>query len=260
MPFANIDNLCFHVNATPRELCVRFPVGTSICASVPQVNIADSSELLQSLFGSINSALVPLDPIFKIIDAVVSVFECIKAIPKSIATLNPGPLLECLPGLTEAIGSLLALLPQVSLPVMILDIIDAVILYLQTVQRQLDRLKARQEAIIRANTIAAKPGNLALALSLNCIQANFDADIINLNEQVAPLNRLLGVLNFLLEISGLKAILKSVGVEVMPCLHSFSLDTGFDLLGAFINVLVAIRGAIPVPGGLSFSITDRKTC
>lgn len=263
MPFAKIDDLCLLVSVNPRQICVRFPVGNLQCVSLPQVNIPDTGELLQQMFAQINSALSPLNPIFNIIDAVLAVFECIKAIPKAITELNPVPLIECIPGLAEAINKLIALLPPLSIPVMIVDIIDVVILFLNSLKRQVQILIDRAEAVLFAATKAARPGNIALATSLSCINANFDADIVNLNEQVAPLNRLMGIIDFLLELTGLKKILKQIGLDVMPCLAfgdlSF-LENFLRPIDFMVKLLELLRSIIPLPGQYGFSIDDAIEC
>lgn len=263
MPFANIDDLCLLVTVNPREICVRFPVGNLQCVSLPQVNIPDPSELLQQLFAQINSALTPLNPIFNIIDAVVAVFECIKAIPKAITQLDPVPLIECIPHLAEAINKLLALLPALSVPVMLVDIIDVVIFFLRSLKRQIQILIDRSEAILFAATKAASPGNIALATTLSCINANFDADLVNLNEQVAPLNRLMGIIDFLLELTGLKKLLKQIGLDVMPCLAFGDLSLLENLLipiDFMIKLLELLRSLIPLPGQFGFKVDDRVEC
>lgn len=263
MPFATIDAVCVQTVITPREICVRFPVGNEVCVSLPQSANADPSELLQQMFGMINSALAPLNPIFNIIDAVIAVFECIKAIPKAITQLNPKPLLDCLPTLAEAIGKLIQLIPQLSMPILIVDIIDVIILFLQEAANSLGRLSSRQLSLSAANVKAAEPGNVGLRLAMDCINNNFDADVANLNAQMAPLNRLLGIIDFILELTGLKSLLSAAGVTVVPCLGSLNLKTGANVIQKLVDLLSAIRSAIPIPGGSGSGVSaplDTSEC
>lgn len=263
MPFANVDTLCLQIAVTPRELCVRFPVGNDVCVSLPQINNADPAELLQAMFGMINSALTPLNPLFSIIDAVIAVFDCIKAIPESIAKLSPKPLLDCLPGLAEAINKLLELVPALSLPFMLVDILDVIIQFLVEIKTTILVMQARLVQILAANLRAQEPGNFALKLTLDCINANFDADLVNLNAQMAPLNRLLGIIDFILELTGLKALLSKIGLDVMPCLGNLDLTTGTASLDFLINLLTLLRDLIPLPGSFDFDTTtafDNSNC
>ena len=66
----------------------------------------------------IQPALAPLVPLFNILDTVITIFNCLKAVPEVIT--NPGAIIECLGDLGKAIGKLLQLIPQLSVPLMIL--------------------------------------------------------------------------------------------------------------------------------------------
>ena len=256
MPIARLDGFCFEAVVTPREICIRFPVGNEMCVNIPSINIPDPSELLAQMFAQINAALAPLQPIFNIIDAVVAVFECVKAIPKAIIQLNPVPLIECIPNLADAIAKLIALIPVLSLPIFLVDLLDVIIFMLRELRNQFQRILNRIAAIAAANLRAQAPGNVALSLAMDCINNNFDADLVNLNEQVAPLNRLLGIVDLLLELSGLKALLKQLGVDATPCLGTLDLSTLLEPIDALIKLLTILRNLIPIPN-FSFSITDK---
>lgn len=256
MPFPQIDAICLTITATPREICVRFPVSQQVCVSLPSVNNADPSELLQAILGQINSALAPLTPIFNIIDCVIAVFECVKAIPKAITELDPIGLIECIPGLAEKVMKLLELIPQLSLPFLIVDVLDIIIFFLETMRAQVQAMQARFARLLEAALKAAQPGNVGLAIILDCINTNFDADIVNMNEQAAPLNRLLGILDFILELTGLKFLLSKAGFDVLPCVGNISLAGGTKLFDTLIKLLTHLRNLIPLPG--QFDIRSRR--
>lgn len=247
MPIARLDGFCAEVIVGPRELCVRYPVGQELCVSLPSINIPDPSELVAQFFAQINTALAPLGPIFNIIDAVVALFECVKAIPKAITELNPVPLIECIPTLAEAINKLIGLIPVLSLPVFLVDLLDVIIFMLTELRNQAQRILNRIEAIAQANLRAQAPGNVALALAMDCINNNFDADLVNLNAQTGPLNRLLGIVDLLLELSGLKALLKQLGVDATPCLGNLPLENLLVPIDLLIKVLTILRNLIPIP-------------
>jgi hypothetical protein len=241
MPIGRIDGFCAVVTLTPREICVQYPVSQQLCVSLPDIGIADPSELLMQFFAQLNSALQPLTPILNIIDAVLAIFECVKAIPKAITQLDPTDLIECLPGLAEAIQKLLKMLPPLSIPILIVQILDTMIYYMQTVRNQIAGIIARAQAIAEAATRAVEPGNFQLGLALDCINANFGIDLQNLNEQFLPLNRLIGIVNALLEI---------IGLEPLPSVTEIP-DPASAAALAFMDVqidfLTAVRSTIPVP-------------
>ena len=239
MPFGTIDAICARITVTPSEVCVTYPVGQQICASLPQLGNADASELLQQFFAQLNSMLAPLGPILSIIDALLAVFECVQALPKVITELDPTELINCIPGLAEAIQKLLKLLPQLAIPILVVEILDAILLYLRAQRDLLVAMAARQLAIIAANTRAAQPGNVQLALVMDCINANFDADLLNFNEQLNVLNRLFGLVN---------AILELIGVDPLPGIAEVvnPADAAKDI-DAVIDFLTDVRATIPIP-------------
>ena len=102
-----------------------------------------------NLMEIIQPALTPLMPIFDIIDTVVAVFNCVKAIPD---TLGPPPdptvLAACLPDLAEKVAKLLKLIPQLSLPLLIVRLIDLVIDTLRQARSELMHLQQQVQQIL----------------------------------------------------------------------------------------------------------------
>ena len=96
--------------------------------------------------------LAPLAPFFNIIDTVVAIFNCIKA----IATLNPKTIAECFPDLGEAVGKLLAMHPMVALPLLIVQVIDLLIATLYQARGELMHLQRQAEQINRSIDRAAE--------------------------------------------------------------------------------------------------------
>ena len=95
--------ICIEIPEIPDPFSITLPGGVSM----------ESINLMEQ----IQPALTPLMPLFDIIDTVVAVFNCIKAIPD---TLGPPPdptvLAACIPELAEKVAKLLKLIPQLSLP------------------------------------------------------------------------------------------------------------------------------------------------
>ena len=88
--------ICIEIPEIPDPLSITLPGGVSM----------ESINLMEQ----IQPALTPLMPLFDIIDTVVAVFNCIKAIPD---TLGPPPdptvLAACIPELAEKVAKLLKL-------------------------------------------------------------------------------------------------------------------------------------------------------
>src|SRR5689334_19673536 len=102
MPFT----LCLEIAEFPDPFALTLPGGIEI----EDVN----------LMKIIQPALTPLVPFFDIIDTIVALYNCIKAIPDALGPPpDPTVLAACLPDLAEQINKLLRLLPQLSLPLLI---------------------------------------------------------------------------------------------------------------------------------------------
>ena len=240
MPLPDLRDFCLDVDVVPGEVCVTFPGGAEMCVTLPDIVPPTPDKLIRQLFAQINAALTPLTPIFNIIDAVVAVFDCIKA----ISTLNPEEIIACIPGLAEAVQKLLNLIPQVSLVVLVAGIIEILILWLRGVRNQLVRAQQLLQRILDAETAAARPGNLALASVIPCSLDDLDKLIQWQNESAKPVNRLIGIVNTFLEIIGLSRF-------KIPCLGSFladldAIDLALQLIDLLVQLLEIIRAAIPI--------------
>ena len=121
-------DICLELPEIPDPFNLTLPGG----AQIEHINLMEV----------IQPALTPLVPIFDIIDTVVAVFNCIKAIPD---TLGPPPdptvLAACLPDLAEKVAKLLKLIPQLSIPLTIVGLIDLVIDTLLQVRSELMHLQ-----------------------------------------------------------------------------------------------------------------------
>lgn len=244
MPLPDMTQLCVGLSVTPGEMCVTFPVGNDLCVQWPSLIPPDPTELIKQLFAQMNAAMAPLAPIFNIIDAVVAVFDCVKA----IATLNPEEILGCIPNLAEKIDKLLKLIPQLSLPLLIVGFLDALITYLEGTKAQLLRQKAFIERVIAAQSAAAMPGNVALSKVVLCALDSIDNFFVFMNEQSAPLNRLIGIVNLFLATIGL-------GKYCIPNLGSLApelIDPGILALDGIIQLLEILRSLIPIGKPLPF--------
>lgn len=235
----DLSLLCVSVNTGPGELCITFPGGATLCAQAGY-DFGDPAAITRALFAQVNSSLMPLTPMFNTIDVAMKIVECIKAIP---ATIGPPPdptaLAKALPGLLEALEKLVAILPPLSIPKLVVDIIRAIVMGLIGLKGELTALIRQQARIIELATKAAKPGNIVLLSVLDCATQNFDAQLANLNTGLAPLNRLIGVVNALMEMAGLKPL---------PALDDLGDDpeAALSILDDFIDVLQTASAAIPL--------------
>jgi hypothetical protein len=235
-PIPALDQICINLSTGPGELCVAFPGGTKICAQVGY-ELGDPSEITRSLVAQVNTALAPLMPVFDIIDFAKVLFDCISAIPDAITNLDPTALINCLPGLHKKLEALLALLPIMSIPLLVKSLIDVMINMLIGLKMDLTTLIRQQLRILAAATKAAQVG--ALQLVVDCASGNLDAHLQNMNSSLLPLNRLVGVLNLLLNTVGLPCIPTFAGLSKVATDQLKIIDNA-------IAILEAIKALIPV--------------
>ena len=220
--------ICLEIPEIPDPLSITLPGGVTM----QQIN----------LMQAIQPALTPLMPLFVIIDTVVAVFNCVKAIPDSLGPPpDPTALAACIPELAEKVAKLLRLIPQLSLPYTINGIIDLVIDTLRQARSQLMHLQQQMQQILGAIDRATELEDAGLMAITSCAQANVAQEAANVGKSLASLGKLIGILNIFLGIVG--------GPEV-PDLSNLAgrpLDDVIPPIDAIIEALQTVRSAVPVP-------------
>lgn len=240
MPLTNaVNTLCTPMTVTSGDVCVTMPVGVELCVNYPSIIPPTQMEQLQQMFAQLNSAITPLSPIFNIIEAILAVFECMKA----VVTLNPKEIAACIPALGEKVSNLLKLVPQLSLPIMIIEILDAIILFIGGLIAQLQLIQAYQQQILDAETAVAGVGNAGLASVILCARTDLAAFVQSMNEAAKPINRLIGIINAFIQILGIDKCIPTLA-DIDPD----ALAQAIEVLSGVLVVLAALRGAIPLPG------------
>ncbi|MBI3184813.1 MAG: hypothetical protein HYZ28_21965 [Myxococcales bacterium] len=240
MPLPDLASVCVEIKVGKQDLCVTFPGGAEMCVQLPTTSVPDPMELSKQLMAQANAALAPLVPMFNILDVVLALFACVKAIPDSLGPPpDPSKLAKCIPDLAEKAGKLLKLIPQLSVPLMIVGLIDVLLSFLEGLRGQLKAIIDAQVKIAQAATRAAELGNVQLQTVVDCANANIEAQMKNLGEGAAPVNRLIGVINLFMEI---------VGLPKLPDLSNLGTDAQAALapLDAIVEQLKTARAAIPV--------------
>ncbi len=233
--------VCARVTQVPGGLCITFPGGVELCASMG-VSDGDLVKMTQGLFAQINSALMPLQPFFNVLDVLVAIFNCITAIPKAIA-IPPDltALPRCLEELAKALAVLLAMLPALSVPRLVKGILLALAMALTGVKAEIQAIIAQEQRIIEAATLAAEPGNVHLQAVVDCANANASVQLQNLNASLAPLNRMLGLINMLLKVVP--------GAPTVPTIADLGNDaqSALNVIDPAIEAMLFVANALPVP-------------
>lgn len=222
-----------------QPLRLALPGGMAV-AGVPLSVGADGLTQALSLVAAAGPAMAPLAPIFTLIDAVLAVKDFAQAVPELIT--NPGALIEAIVGLVRKIGKLASLIPQLSVPLMIRDVVDALIALLGGLGVQLQSIAA-QEARIAAAVAAAsalpQPARGALEVITGRASQSVGVQRADLATALLGAAPLIGIVNTLVSLIGLPGLNLSLDVT------SGSTQDAIDALNIGITVLQAFRRAIP---------------
>lgn len=223
-----VDSPCIRVPELPDPLALTLPGGVTI----EHLNLLDL----------VQPALAPLVPVFDIVDAIVAVLNVAKAIPKAI---GPPPDLSALPSaiadLAQKVDRLLRLLPQLSVPLMLVGLLDLLIDTLRKARSELRQLQGQMTQIAgvvdRARALEDE-GLLRVAL---CAESNVDQEAANVWKRLESLGRLIGLVNLF---AGM------VGEPSVPAIGDHAgepLDAMIPPLDALIDTLQSVRDAVPLP-------------
>jgi hypothetical protein len=181
-------------------------------------------------------------PVFNILDAVIAVFNTVKAIPGSLGPPpDPTKLVSAIAQMTKKVSKLLRLVPQLSLPYTIIGVVDLVLDTLSKLRDQLIFLQVQARQVGRMTQLAAALNDEGLAAVAACARANIEQEAANLAKGLGALGTLLGILDiFMAMVGGPKAPDLS-GMSGKP------LEEAVKPLDDLVKTLQQLRSAIPVP-------------
>ena len=239
MPLPDLEPLCVELTVTPQQLSVTFLGGATLAPQLPDLGIPDPLQLSKQLLAQANAALAPLAPVSNLIDVALALFNAVKAIPDAISHLDPSKITDALPELAQKAGKLLPLVPQLSVPLMLVGLIDSLLAFLGGLAGQLRALIDQQVRIQKAENRAAELGNAQLQTVVDCSRGHLAAQLQSLSESVAPVNRLIALVNVFTQLAGLGPLpdLSNLGSDAAAALQPLE-DT--------VKALQQIRDAIPV--------------
>jgi hypothetical protein len=239
MPIPDLSAECVRLQASKQDLSITFPGGAELNVQVPSIGFPDPSEIAKQAMAQASAVLASLVPLFNILDVALALFATVKSIPEAIISLDPGKILESIPDLVKKVSKLLRLVPQLSVPFMILCLIDVLLAYLDGLSGQLRAVIDQEVRIQNAATRAAKLGSAELQVVVDCAKENLAAQMQDLAAGAAPVNRLIALVNIFSQL---------VGLPQIPDLSDLGSDAEAALapLEEAVKTLKGIRSAIPV--------------
>lgn len=196
-----VSVVCLELPTVPPNATVTMP-GIGELAFIQQ-KLADLPRPCDILFSALNSlapAMAPIRSILRFLDVILSIQECLLAVIKAVATINPQPIVDCIQGLAEAIAFLLEFIPPFQYVVMITDIarlvrfiMDDMLQYLTSIDVAISNVKATLDR-------AQSTGSPALLQIGNCANEAVQAQLGPITQLLEAIGKSLGVINGIFEI------------------------------------------------------------
>jgi hypothetical protein len=233
------EDLCFELPDLPSLDDICFPGGFCLSYIWNAINkVPHLSDISLDFFSQIGPALAPLKPLFDILDTVLAIYRCVKAIPKCITELDPSELLACFPALAKLIDQLLKLIPQLSIPKMVKALIHNLAKLLRAVAADLRYIQSQLQRIADMIDRAANLNDVKLNGFLVCAQGMANDSVMSTAEALKGIGRIVLLINILMGLFG--------GPEI-PCFGSLMSDNiaeGFDILVELLTMLAEILDEI----------------
>ncbi len=195
-----------------------------------------------NLMQMIQPALTPLVPFFDLIDTIVALYNCVKAIPDALGPPpDPTVLAACLPDLAEKLNKLLNMLPWVALPRLIRRLLSLAIQTLRDVRSQLMHLQQQMVQLLGTIDRAKNLNDAGLMAIAICKQTNIEQEAANVGKSLASLGKVLGIINLFMGL---------VGGPQVPDLSKIAgrpLDETLPPIDDLIKALEVARDAVPGP-------------
>lgn len=218
------------------QLRVSLPGGMSVQGVVPKLG-ASPLEASRATIAAANSALAPLGPLFAILDALLAVVDFAKSVPDVVT--NPPKVVQAVKDVVKKASKLASLVPQLSVPLMIVGIIDVVIAMLRGIQAEVAALVVIEE---RLEAVLGLSGDVpALAPIAANVQLQLNARRAQISCGMGDVEPLLAVISQLAQLIGLPPITVSADPD------AGSLADLNDALEAAVSALTAFRSKVPLP-------------
>ncbi len=195
-----------------------------------------------NLIDIVQPALAPFGPVFAIVDAIIAVFNCVKAIPDALGPPpDPSAIAKCVPELAKKVDKLLALIPVLSVPIMLRRLLELVIQTLKVLRDALLHLKmqlTRITAVIERAKALNDKGLMAIG---QCAEANVAIEVANHGKGLGTVGRLLSTIQIFSDLLG------GPKIPNLSTLVGKPIDQALKPLDAIVTTLKTVHDAIPVP-------------
>jgi hypothetical protein len=200
MPIPPSSESCIRLDITIPDFRWRMPWGR---LDIEYNGLPIPADVVGSLIARANAALLPLVPIFDLVDAIIGVIALFDA----IKSLNAYDIRKELEKWMKIASRFYGYLPPALIPVFLKDSVWVIILFLRALRSDLEAIIVSQSTIDLAGQRAQALGLADLDAVVTCSQANLDLQLELLAKSNAePLARFIGLVNYFADLAGLPQI------------------------------------------------------
>jgi hypothetical protein len=144
----------------------------------------------QALLAALSPAMAAIRPALMVLDAVLALFKVIQKVPTLVLGDVEG-FVSALADAAEKVGKLVGLVPQVSVPIMMNDLVGVMAAFCTGMAAELRAVGSviTQATALRAQAMAA--GDAALTAAADCALAQGNAALAHLGASMGPFGSLL---------------------------------------------------------------------
>lgn len=226
------DLICNDIPTLVQMDDICFPGGACLSHLLTSINSVPSpTEIPLEFLSQLGPATSFLQPFMNVIDTVLAVFKCLEGFTDFATSLNPSGIFECFPELIEKISNLLTMIPQLSIPRMVIAIIKALISMLRGLAEDLQYLVVRLEDIAEQIDRAADLNDVNKSGFLACSENTMNDSLAATSLALKAVGRIILVVNIFMGLFG--------GPEI-PCFGELLDGAGADELKPIIEALLLL--------------------
>jgi len=200
MPVPNPSDACIRLDIVVPSFRWRFPFGT---LDIQYNGLPIPADIVGDLIARANAALLPLVPLFDIIDAILG----LEALFDAIKSLSAYQIKEQLEKWLTLLATLKGGIPPLSIPAFLKDSVYVLILFLTALRADLEAIIESKSTIDLGGARATVLGSADLQSVITCSQANLDLELsLLVKSNAEPLARFIGLVNFFARLAKLPEI------------------------------------------------------
>lgn len=239
-PVIDLSIVCRPIPEMPRDLCLTLPGGVDLCASGATIP-PSLFDYTRNFLDQVSAALTPLDPFFKVIEALDSIYRCFTAVLDALGPPpDPSKLTAAVDDLKKRLFALAKLSPALTIPILCVQFLDTIILTLDGIAGELVSITRLSRQITEATLRADQaPG---LYQMIKCAEGGYRTQLSNIQRAFASCSSIIRIVNTLMHVAQIDA--------TIPEFDGMTLAHEPDLIGQQIQKLAddlrVIRATIPL--------------